>query len=213
MPRTPKIPENFHRNVFINCPFDEQYTIFFNAIVFTVHDIGLLTRCALEASNAGQSRLTRILGIISECKYSIHDISRTELDTVNSLPRFNMPLELGLDLGCKTFGTAYQKQKTCLIMDVEQYRYQKFISDISGQDVYAHEGDERRVVNIVRDWLRFELDPLVAITPSGDKIFQRYMSFQLTLPSICARFNWNPQQLPFKDFSFAVAAWVRDNPL
>ena len=213
MPRAPKRPANFNRNVFINCPFNDQYAPLFNATVFTVHDIGFLPRCALEASNAGQFRLIKILEIISQCKYSIHDLSRTELDAVNALPRFNMPLELGLDLGCKNFGVSYLKEKICLVMDVEQYRYQRFISDIAGQDIYAHGGDEKRVINTVRNWLRLELDPRVVIIPSGDKIFKRYGDFQRALPSICAKLKWNPKQLPFKDFSFAVATWVNNNPL
>jgi hypothetical protein len=41
------------------------------------------------------------MDIISGCKYSIHDLSRTELDKTTRLPRFNMPLELGLDLVVK----------------------------------------------------------------------------------------------------------------
>ena len=52
-----------------------------------------------------------------------------------------MPLELGLFLGAKRFGRGEQKSKTCLILDVERYRYQKFISDISGQDIAAHCGE------------------------------------------------------------------------
>src|SRR5262249_5963635 len=30
------------------------------------------------------------------CKYGIHDISRTEVTSASGLPRFNMPLELGV---------------------------------------------------------------------------------------------------------------------
>lgn len=209
----PKAPVGFQRNVFINCPFDDRYTPLFNAIVFAVHDIGFRPRCALEASNAGQFRLSKIMDIISECKYSIHDLSRTEPDEVSGLPRFNMPLELGLDLGCRRFGRPQHKEKVCLILDVEPYRYQKFISDISGQDIHAHGDNEQRLIGIVRDWLRPELDPRIVIIPSGSKIFQRYQDFQKALPDLCAKLNWNPHQLPFADFSFAVATWVHQNPL
>src|SRR5438045_3535035 len=109
----------YEQNVFINCPFDNKYTPLFQAIIFTVHDCGFRPRCALEASNAGQFRLEKIMGIINECKYGIHDISRTKLDTINRLPRFNMPLELGLDLGSRRFGSQRHKGKIHLIMDME----------------------------------------------------------------------------------------------
>jgi len=178
-----------------------------------VIDIGFRPRCALEAINAGQFRLSKILDIISECKYSIHDLSRTELDSTSGLPRFNMPLELGLDLGCKRFGNSRQREKICLVLDVEPYRYQKFISDISGQDVYAHEGDERQVVELVRNWLRLELNPGLVRIPGGGTIFQRYLEFQTALPALCDQLNWDRKQLPFADFSYAVASWIIQNPI
>lgn len=207
------IPKDFEKNVFINCPFDDVYNPLFQAIVFSVHDIGFRPRCAREASNAGQFRLNKIMDIISECKYSIHDLSRTELDKASGLPRFNMPLELGLDLGCKRFGRPYQREKISLILDVEPYRYQKFISDISGQDVHAHNGDEEKLIRVVRDWLRLEIDPRIFIVPGGTKIVRRYRAFHKELPSLCLTLGYDAKSLQFVDFSFAVAKWIVANPI
>src|SRR5262245_15578624 len=111
------IPLSFASNIFINCRLDAEYRRLFNAIVSTILDMHFRTRCALEACNADQIRLHKILDIIAECKYGIHDLSRTELDTASGLPRFNMPLELGLDLGCKHYGQLYQQDKSLLILD------------------------------------------------------------------------------------------------
>jgi hypothetical protein len=85
-------------------------------------------------------------------RYGIHDISRTELDK-NNLPRFNMPLELGIFMGAKRFGPRLQKDKRLLIFDTEKYRYQKFISDIAGMDIHAHNADAECAINQTRDWL------------------------------------------------------------
>ena len=87
-------PSNYEDNVFINCPFDEEYRPMFRAMVFVIHDAGFIARCALEAENSAQARLDKILNIIDECKYGIHDLSRTELSHNSGLPRFNMPFEL-----------------------------------------------------------------------------------------------------------------------
>ena len=87
-------------HVFVNCPFDADYKPMFDAIVFAVTDLGLVARSAREEDDGGESRLVKIQRIIEECKYGVHDISAVELDSVNKLPRFNMPLELGLFLGC-----------------------------------------------------------------------------------------------------------------
>ena len=46
----------------------------------------------------------KIYGLIEECRYGIHDLSRTKLDEINALPRFNMPIELGLFLGAMRYG-------------------------------------------------------------------------------------------------------------
>jgi len=202
----------FLTNVFINCPFDEDYASLFRAIVYTITDIGFRPRCARETSNGGQIRLEKIIKIISECKFSIHDISRTELDLDSGLPRFNMPFELGLDLGCKQFGTDHHQEKVSLILDIESYRYQKFISDIAGQDIYGHNNNEEKIITVIRNWLSQDLDPH-SIVPGGEIIFQRYQNFQAALPEICYKLNWNPSNLPFNDFYKAVAIWNNSNPI
>jgi hypothetical protein len=158
-------------------------------------------------------RIDKIQDIIAECKYSIHDLSRTQLDRVHRLPRFNMPLELGIDLGCKRFGKGHEQEKVILIMDVERFRYQRFVSDISGQDVYEHGGTQGQIIDQVREWLRPELDPKKVIIPSGADILRRFRTFRRALPSICARLRWDPQQLGFVDYAYAVASWISAHPL
>lgn len=136
------VNENYNDNVFLNCPIDSLYKRLFDAMVFAVHDCGFIARCALEEADASQVRIEKIYNIIEECRFGIHDISRTESDHVSGFPRFNMPLELGVFLGAKKFGIHEHKRKKCLVVDREPYRYQKFISDISGQDIQAHNNQQ-----------------------------------------------------------------------
>ena len=102
---------HYNDNVFINCPFDSDYQPLFDAMIFAVHDCGFIAHCALEAGDASQVRIDKIYKIIEDSRYGIHDISRTELDEVSHLPRFNMPLELGIFLGAKKFGVEEQGAK------------------------------------------------------------------------------------------------------
>ena len=88
-------------SVFINCSFTEDYKELFHCIIFCVLACGFRPRSALEAGDAGDIRLDKIVRLIKESHYSIHDLSAIELDGINSLPRFNMPFELGLVIGCK----------------------------------------------------------------------------------------------------------------
>ncbi|HTG14596.1 MAG TPA: hypothetical protein VK747_04935 [Blastocatellia bacterium] len=193
-------------NVFINCPFDNQYKPVLDALVFAVHDAGFVARCALEVSDATQNRLEKILRIISECRYGVHDISRTEIDAAVSLPRFNMPLELGLFLGCQRFGDRMQRTKSCLIMDREPYRYQRFISDIAGQDIYSHNNQPEQAIGLIGNWLRTE-SKRVGI-PGQAAMRARYEHFQHDLPELCAQLKIQVEELTFVDYFRVVVRWL-----
>lgn len=52
------------------------------------------------------------------------------------------------------FATASNLKRQCLVMDRELYRYQKFLSDIAGQDIIEHGNRVNNIVQHVRDFLR-----------------------------------------------------------
>ena len=91
----------FERQVFINCPFDAGYRPLLQALLFTLLDAGMEPRIALESADSGQTRVQKLYQLIRDCGLSIHDISRMEPLAAGELPRFNLPFELGLDLGCR----------------------------------------------------------------------------------------------------------------
>lgn len=88
-----------------------------------------------QTINSADSRVEGIQELISQAKYSIHDLSRMESIKKNELARFNMTFELGIDIGCKKFGDSDMNSKCLLILDKIKYRYQKSISDLSGNDI------------------------------------------------------------------------------
>ena len=192
------------KDVFINCPFDSSYKPIFNAIVFAVCELGFRARCALEIDDAGDTRLDKITRIIGECKYGIHDISATELNPVIHLPRFNMPLELGLFLGCKRYGSTSQRSKSLLILDREPYRYRNFISDVSGQDIHTHGADPNRAIMEVRNWLASK----GGILPGGATIQKHYARFVTMLPAMCQAFALDSHELTFTDLSWVINKWL-----
>lgn len=199
------------QHVFINCPFDDHYKDLFEAIIFVVLDCGFTPRCALEIDDGSQIRIEKIFNIISECRFGIHDISKTELEATNNLPRFNMPLELGMFLGAKRYGAGEQTKKVCLILDREKYRYQKFISDIAGQDIRCHEDDPSTAITVVRNWLR-NASPLVTMT-GGEEIASRYGAFRKELPSLCMNLRLSANELTFIDYIWLVKGWLDPNPI
>ena len=197
---------HYNDNVFINCPIDSVYKKLFNAMVFTIHDCGFIPRCALEEDDASQVRIDKIYSMIADCRYGIHDISRTE-DKSSGLPRFNMPLELGIFLGAKKFGIEEQKRKKCLILDTELYRYQQFISDIAGQDIQAHNDTPKEIVTVVRNWLRNASRR--ETIPSGGIIWERYQEFMEKLPQMAREGRLIVEELVFNDYTSMVTQWLR----
>jgi hypothetical protein len=111
---------SYGTSLFINCPFDRRYLGFFRAIVFTVHDCGYIARCAQEISNANQVRVQKIMDLIRDCRVGIHDISRTQTNGTPRLPRFNMPLELGMFLAATEYGSGKQKNKISLVLEASR---------------------------------------------------------------------------------------------
>lgn len=195
--------------VFVNCPFDDGYRPLFRAVAYAIHDCGYAVRSALELSDSADLRLSKILRIIGECQLGIHDISRTELDAATGLPRFNMPLELGLFLGARHFGDTNQQQKSCLVLDRDPHRYTKFISDIKGVDIASHTGDPAQAIGAVRDWLD---DRSADILPDGSVIAGRFEVFSAELPGICAAAKLRPDRLTFKNYVQLVQRWLKVNP-
>lgn len=201
--------EASNNDVFINCPFDPAFAPIFNALIFAVMACQFRPRSAREIDDGGQTRIDKIYSLIAACRFGIHDLSRTELDAVSNLPRFNMPLELGLFLGAKRYGDKRQKVKRALILDVEQYRYQQFISDLAGMDIHAHGGKPLRALRETRDWLvnvsRREL-------PSAARIEELYRTFLAMLPGIAEALGFDPVAIPYVDYERIVAKWLVTEP-
>ncbi len=200
----------YEDNVFLNVPFDRKYNRLFNALVFAVHDCGFVARSALEVEDSGQARVDKILDIIGECKFGIHDISRAGLDRNTNLPRFNMPLELGFFLGAKRFGSPKDNGKRCLVLDRERYRYREFCSDISGQDIRAHNDQPRNAIRAARDWLSSHRAGV--LVTGGRAIFDRYERFRAQLAAQARDVNLDPRELTFGDYTHLVVGWLSKTP-
>jgi hypothetical protein len=196
--------ETPNKFVFINCPFNNGYRPFFEAIAFTISACGYIPRCALEYQDTGYARLTKIIHLIDTCDFSLHDISHTELDEKFRLPRFNMPFELGLAFGRKH---SRRKPPKLLVMDRELHRYEVFLSDLKGCDLASHDGDPREAVTQVRNWLSSHHGPGL----NGPKHMQGWFTrFQTDLPAICDESGWDRDRITFNDLVPAMIRWLNN---
>lgn len=201
---------SYEKSVFINCPFDGHYKRIFNAIVFTVYDCGFIPRSALEAAN-NPVRLSRIIQVINDSLYAIHDLSRAGVDSKTGLARFNMPLELGIFLGAKEFGGKQNAMKTYLMLDRDRYRYQKFISDLSGIDPKAHNNKPETAIIKVRDWLN-DVTNVDFNIQSGSIIAKKYDEFRKDLPGLATDVGLKMKDLTYRDYCYVVQEWLNQFP-
>src|SRR5439155_1350647 len=86
----------------------------------------------------GQRRLDRILALIQQSQYSIHDLSRVQLDRkAPRTPRFNMPFELGLTIAVEK---TVHREHAWVVCESMRRRISKSLSDLDGTDPYIHDG-------------------------------------------------------------------------
>lgn len=198
-----QIEDDYNLNAFVNCPFDSHYKPLFDMMVFTIIACGFIPRCAKEEDDSDDIRIQKIMRLIGGSKYGIHDLSR--VDTSGRLPRFNMPLELGIFMGCLHFGGDSHQSKKYLILESEQFRFHQFISDLSGQDIKNHDGNERRMITCVRDWLSRKTRKRI---PHASRIADKYERFSDDLPELCEAEEWTVGELDFLEYCGLASFWL-----
>lgn len=180
-----------NQDVFINCPFDPEFLDIFRAIVFAVRACGFRPRCSKDEQDSAKIRLETIAKMIEACDWGIHDLSAVELDRATKVPRFNMPLELGMAIGAIRFGGPRQRIKRLLILERDSHRYDASTSDISGQDIAAHDGDPERAITAVRNWLSDNLDPTAPL-PGGTALVGDYRQVRQEIDQLIAAGRLDP---------------------
>jgi hypothetical protein len=68
----------YRDSVFLNIPFDAQYAPLFDAMVFCVHDCGFIARSVFEIDDSGEARVAKILKIMQQSQFGIHDIAHND---------------------------------------------------------------------------------------------------------------------------------------
>jgi len=161
-------------SVFLNIPYDRQFDKLFLAYIAGVSAFGLTPRATLEIPTS-QRRLERILKLIEECGYSIHDLSRVQLDRRRPrVPRFNTPFELGLAVA----HASANQQHSWYVCEAVPHRINKSLSDLGGTDVRIHGGTIRGVFGALCDMFVRKQQPSV------QEMYHIYRVLKRNLPRI-----------------------------
>jgi hypothetical protein len=146
MPNTPRSvrPRVEPDACFLNIPYDKQFENLYLAYIVGLTAFGFVARATLGFPRDAR-RLERIFKLIQSCKWSVHDLSRIELDrNAPRAPRFNMPFELGIAV---TWATLNPRRHYWVGCDAVQHRPLKSISDLNGTDFHIHNGKISGVLN------------------------------------------------------------------
>lgn len=141
---------------------------------FTVLYLGYVPRIASERLDSGEPRIEKIVELIQQSRFSIHDISRIESSEKQEPYRLNMAFELGVDFGCRSFAGGEAKSKKLLILEKERYRYQKALPDLSGSDIKNHDNEPEDLVHQIRNWFR---EMTAGRSPSSTVIWENFNEF------------------------------------
>ena len=185
--------------VFLNVPYDEEFRSLYIAYIVGLYQLGLVPHLASEIPG-GDRRLNRIFELIKSCRYSIHDLSRVEMSvTPSAVPRFNMPLELGMTI---TWANLNPSLHTWSVWEFEPYRLQRSASDLNGTDPYIHNGTAEGVLRELCNALRRDRAPSV---PAMLEVYRQVIFF---LDSILKKNGTrNPfERSVFKDLCFLCSS-------
>jgi len=205
-------PSDFESNVFINCPFDEDYYPLLRPLLFAVIDLGFKPRIASERSDSLESRIDKISALIRDSKYSIHDLSRLKAANAGEFYRMNMPFELGVEYGSRLFGPSFMGEKRCLILEKQRYDFMKALSDLSGFDVKNHANEPDEVVRAVRDWFVETVELRGIASPTV--IWYRFTDFASDFYDARLAEGFTDEDLnmmPVPEYMDFIREWVADH--
>ena len=169
----PRVEPN---SVFMNIPYDNRFQNLYLAYIVGLTELGLTPKATL-AIPGGVTRLDRIFELIQTCNYSVHDLSRVELDrTPPPTPRFNMPLELGLAIAWAKLNPA---RHTWFVCESKERRAQKSLSDLNGTDLYIHHGTPTGVMCELSNAFVRPFD-----RPTVPQMMRSYKSLNRLLPTL-----------------------------
>jgi len=195
--KPPRGPERY--SVFLNIPYDGGFKRLYLAYIAGLSAFGLIPRATLEIPTS-QRRLDRILSLLDECTYSIHDLSRVQLDrNAPSTPRFNMPFELGLAVAQDKL----QRQQRWYVCETLRRRVNKSLSDLDGTEVHIHNGTIKGVFAALADiFVRKRKQPSV------QQMYGIYLVLSRSLPAIMRQAGTTDPYRPrvFRDLVLAARA-------
>ncbi|MEN3327011.1 MAG: hypothetical protein V7638_1818 [Acidobacteriota bacterium] len=200
----------FNKNVFINCPFDGDYSPLLQPILFTIIYFGFTPQIASQTTDSGEQRINKILSLILKSRYSLHDLSRIKSQRRGEFFRLNIPFELGIDYGCRRTAAGYLRRKRFLVLGRKPHDYRQALSDLGGIDAKSHWNNPKKAVLALRNWF---IDTVhIKEAPSGSAIWEKFVDFDWDFYAERKRDGFSRHDLnmmPIREYISAIRRWLK----
>lgn len=208
--------EDFERQVFVNCPYSDDYRDLQRAIIFVLMQLRFEPLLAAQISNSGELRMEKIRQQIRECRHSIHDLSLVIAKKKGDSARMNMPYELGLDLGACWYGKPPLNSKVLLVLEQQHGSVKKALSDHAGFDLRTHEGKVDLLLREIRAhfYAHFasQADGIPADFPTYDDLLKEWPLFLTWIqkrPDGTLRSERDIRAMEVPEFKDKVREWMK----
>ena len=206
--------EDDYEHVFINCPFDPEFEGLLYVMLFTIISLGYYPKLSLGLNDSTTARIDKIIQLINDSNYCIHDLSRIKATKKNDYFRLNMPFELGLDYGYKKFSaTPNAKDRKTLILGEKEFEFAKSISDLAGMDISYHKNNAEELVKVIRNWFIGIKD--IKSTPPYLIIWYKYIDFTGDFKIYATKCSCQDDQkldIPIKEMISHMFEYIKTDP-
>jgi hypothetical protein len=205
MPRNLNTYINFQ--VFLNYPFDDTFIDLSNAMSFAVVAAGLIPVSAYDLTVSDRTRLEMLVDAISSCRYSAHDLSRSQGEGDHNFARMNMPIEMGMAL----FHALHTQRidHRCIFFVSNLYDYRRFASDLAGLDPKAHNNEELVLLTNMYDWLRAVVSSNIFNSIATVDVQRKFQEFKTRLIDVIGSgANGQPSHAESRELMYQVCSEV-----
>ena len=194
--------------IFRNCPFDNEYLPLLRALLFVSRFYGLEVKIASSDLDSKSNRLSRIIALMRDAKYSVHDLSKMKSDKEGEYYRMNMPFELGLDYGIGG------DEKVFLIFENEPYKLKIALSDINGWDVRPHLDNPETLILEFRRWIVVNRDlPQGIMAYSSSDIWYKYNDFYGSFSDYMTIHHLKDEEISITEYLGYIDYYLTENPI
>ncbi len=141
------------KNVFIDCPYDEEYLPLLKAVIFTVKACGFQPKIILEHFASVEDRTKKINQLIEESQYCIHDLSKIGATKFGKNQDLRLSGKLIEEIAFHEYYSRIKSQKkNILVLGKDRSSIGVELLSNLADAFRIHGGNQEEIIKCIRDW-------------------------------------------------------------